>query len=408
MDCYFECVKKFKLVLSLCCFMLFSPLVAVAEIISLESDNKNNYGLYVDENGVLKRDGKPYQGIGVNYFDSFYRLLRNNNRAYKNGLRELSKHNIPFIRFMAGGFWPVDYELYLHNREEYFRLLDVFIRDAEEYDIGLIPCLFWNYATISDVVGEPVSEWGNPGSKTRKFMRNFTFEFVRRFREYRSIWGWEFANEMSLYVDLPNAEQFRPIVAPHYGTPKSRTKFDDLSSTILVNVLKEFSEVVRSLDKNRIIISGNSIPRPYAFHNSVYGSWKNDSRKEFGLVLSRDNPDSINTISIHIYPNVESKYFLDGKTKIVDLLREAMNVAALENKPLFIGEFGVSKSHSRDIEERKFSSLVFAIEELRVPLSALWVFDYTQQEGEYNVTFSNDRFYQLKKISEANRRLSIN
>ena len=64
-------------------------------------------GLYV-ENGVLKKDGNPYSGIGVNYFDLFYRVLKNtNDNSYVKGIEQLSEAKIPFARFMCGAFWPI-------------------------------------------------------------------------------------------------------------------------------------------------------------------------------------------------------------------------------------------------------------------------------------------------------------
>ncbi|MBM4040246.1 MAG: hypothetical protein FJ290_17205, partial [Planctomycetes bacterium] len=34
-------------------------------------------GLTVARDGTLLHEGKPFRGIGVNYFDAFYRTLRN-------------------------------------------------------------------------------------------------------------------------------------------------------------------------------------------------------------------------------------------------------------------------------------------------------------------------------------------
>ena len=49
--------------------------------------------------------------------------------------------------------------------------------------------------------------------------------------------------------------------------------------------------------------------------------------------------------------------------------------------------------------------IVAAIETHQVPLSALWVFDYSPQDKDWNVTFDNDRSYMLRLIAEANRRM---
>ena len=77
-------------------------------------------GLSVRQGQLLLR-GKPYRGMGVNYFSLFYRTLKNPaDASYRRGLAKLSKANIPFVRFMACGFWPVDWDLYQHDKKAYF------------------------------------------------------------------------------------------------------------------------------------------------------------------------------------------------------------------------------------------------------------------------------------------------
>ena len=67
--------------------------------------------------GVLMRDGKAYRAVGVNYFDLFARVLRNeDDTSHRAGLARLSQAGIPFARFMASGFWPVDNDLYLKDK----------------------------------------------------------------------------------------------------------------------------------------------------------------------------------------------------------------------------------------------------------------------------------------------------
>ena len=44
----------------------------------------------------------------------------------------------------------MDNDLYLKDKEAYFRRLDSVVRAAEEQGIGLIPSLFWNLATVPE------------------------------------------------------------------------------------------------------------------------------------------------------------------------------------------------------------------------------------------------------------------
>ena len=70
-------------------------------------------GLTVQD-GVLLKDGRPYCGIGANYFSLFQRVLAKPDDASGcSNLTALARAGIPFVRFMCTGFWPVDQQLYL-------------------------------------------------------------------------------------------------------------------------------------------------------------------------------------------------------------------------------------------------------------------------------------------------------
>lgn len=74
-------------------------------------------------------------------------------------------------------------------------------------------------------------------------------------------------------------------------------------------------------------------------------------------------------------------------------------------KPLFVGEFGLPLTAGSESGRLQFAALVAALETSKVPLSALWVFDYSGQDKDWNVTFENQRSYMLKEISQANQRM---
>ena len=147
-------------------------------------------GLSVGKDGTLQRSGKPFRGIGVNYFDAFYRTLGDpKNTTYRDGFKILKDRGIPFVRFMACGYWPKENDLYLKDKDAYFKLMDGVVKSAEENGIGLIPSLFFCHSTVPDLVGEPMLEWGNPKSKTIAFLRQYTREMVTRYRSSPAIWG---------------------------------------------------------------------------------------------------------------------------------------------------------------------------------------------------------------------------
>lgn len=361
-----------------------------------------SHGLTVQD-GIPMLAGKPYRGIGVNYFSLASRLLKDpKDTSSLTNLAELKKMDVPFVRFMCGGFWPAEQRFYLTNREEFLKRLDQVVRCAESNRVGLVPSLFWNLATLTDLADEPAQELGNTNSRSIALIREYTRTIVARYRRSPAIWGWEFGNEGSLSADLPNASEHRPPVVPDLGTRASRTAADELRSAPLEVALKEFSNTIRQLDGSRLIISGNALPRASAWHNTHFTNWVPDTPAQFRSVLLRDNPDPINCISVHLYPEPSYPAGANSLQQIVDLVaREATDA----RKPLFVGEFGVSrKAGSIEDQKKTFAQFIAAFEHSHVPLAAAWVFDYSDQNDDWNITFANDRGEFLRMIGAANRR----
>lgn len=391
---------------ALACFGILAAQSAQAGS-NIEIPKHSGLGLQVNAKGVLVKDGKPYRGIGVNCFNAFYRTLGDpKDTSYREGFKTLSEHGIPFVRFAACGFWPADYKLYLKDRTKYFWLMDRVVKAAEEYHIGLIPSFFWYYAAVPDIVGEPMDAWGDPKSKTIEFMRTYTREVVTRYRSSPAIWGWEFGNEFSLSADLPNASDHRPHILPSLGTASSRSERDDLTHAMIRFAFVEFAKEVRKHDKSRIIITGNSFPRPSAWHQMHEHSWGQDSQDQYAEMLLGDNPDPVNTVCVHMYTDMPTRF---GKPiTFEELLRLTMEISTKARKPLFVGEFGAGREEDPEATKKLFAEMLSAFEKTGVPLAALWVFDYGPQDKDWNVTATNDRAYQLQAIAEANRRISAN
>ena len=106
--------------------------------------SRKSLGLRGGPNATVLKDGRPYRGMGVNYFDCFVRTLKNgDDTSYDAGFATLAARGIPFARFCATGFWPRDMQLYIDDRAEYFRRLDAVVNAARQHGIGLVPSLFW-------------------------------------------------------------------------------------------------------------------------------------------------------------------------------------------------------------------------------------------------------------------------
>lgn len=372
---------------------LFTTLVLLAAAYSTFAATAP--GLSVGADGALQLGATPYRGIGVNYYDAFARTLSEPPRTnYEAGFQILAARKIPFARFSAGGYWPNEWKLYQTNRAEYFTRLDGVVKSAEHHGLGLIPSLFWQLSTVPDLVGEPVNRWGDTNSRTHAFMRGYTREVVTRYVNSPAIWGWEFGNEFNLVADLPNAAQHRSPVVPSLGTPAKRSADDELTHEMIRTAFAAFAQEVRRHDAHRIIITGNAFPRVSAWHQAKEKSWRRDTPEQFAEVLAADNPSPVNTLSVRAY----------DLTNDIGRLSQAMTVARSLKKPLFVGEFGVPGATTENIKAQ-FAAILHALETNRVPLSALWVFDFGSQAKHWNVNATNERSWQLQAVQQANARL---
>ncbi|MCE5237750.1 cellulase family glycosylhydrolase [bacterium] len=349
------------------------------------------YGLHVDEEGRLLKDGKPYRGYGVNWYDVFLKLLADKNwTGYDSGFQQLAAAKVPFVRFIACGFWPKDARLYLDDPTEFFRRLDLIVRSAEQHGVGLIPSLFWHTPTVCDLVGETCDQWGNPQSRTQEYMRRYVRDVVTRYQDSPAIWAWEFANEYNLGANLPNAREHRPAVWPNLGTAVARSEKDEWTYEIIRTVFAPFGQEVRKYDPYRALSSGDSVVRAGAWHNWTEKTWGPDTLEQQIEMTIADNPAPVDLVSVHIYPSA------------LPQLPMAVQAAKRMRKPLFVGEFGAPGPPEKS--EAPFRELLKALEDQGVPLAALWTFGGNQKDT-YTVTVEGDRAYQLQSLTEANARL---
>lgn len=153
----------------------------------------------------------------------------------------------------------------------------------------------------------------------------------------------------------------------------------------------------------RFITTGNAAPRESAYHNRTESSWKSDTREQFTQVVILDNPDSFDTLCVHLYPR---KGLFAGQLPDARTFCEALLAISMKTrKPVLIGEFGAPATLGPEEEKRAFLDLLTTIEKTGIPLSALWVYDHAGQDEDWNITFANDRAYMLRQIALANRRL---
>ena len=354
-------------------------------------------GLYL-ENGTVMHEGKPFCGIGVNYFgafvNEFYHPEAGELRTILGMLRD---HGIRYIRANWGMFWPTDYRAMFDDLDHYYEVMDRVVATAEEFNIGIIGSFFWNPSGISDYFGEPVKAWGDPASLTRAFMKDYVRTVIARYKESPAMWMWEFSNEFNLGIDLPNRRELRAENKPpiQLGCRIRRTDDDDLMSDYGTDVLEAFGKLCRTYDVyDRMITSGNGEPRPKQYQIRVFDQWpeRPDTRVEMAKTLEWHNPAPIDCVSIHTYGLLER---FEGTETYDGLLKAFKEECTRLGRALFIGEFsGLDKENSK--------KTIDAIVSNRVPLSAAWAIG----QVEYSLDLEPDtREEILSYIEAANKKL---
>ena len=365
--------------------------LAAAALLGTAAAAQTVPGFSVDANGVLLRDGAVFRGIGVNYYNAFYRTIQDpTDTSYRRGFQELGDRDIPFARVMGTAFKRLELNEYLDNRDSWFARMDDVIKHAGDNNVGVILCLFWNVKAVPNLQGEPLNAWGDSTSETRAFARTYARDVIARYADNPTVVGWEFCNEFNLKKDLP----------ANLGTN------DEIDSESIWNAMRWFADEVERLDPGAMVSSGNAIPRVSANELRRFNRFSPDTRGEFRLELRKDNPGGVDTLSIHAYFDFTTKnrFGLTDGADYRDVIREAMSAAATAKKPLFIGEFGVRRGDTDDSFTR-FTQFLDDFDELGVQIAALWVYDFNGVPG-WNVRWDNGRAWQLREIEKKNAELA--
>ena len=143
------------------------------------NDSGARKGLYVERakddpnrEPTIFLAGHKYRDIGMNCYDLFNCALKFTDDGLRIDLSDsfatlelLKKEGIGLIRFNCGIYYSAELGAsYMTDRDAYIDALRQIAARAQELEIGLIPCLMWHYAAVPEYFGEPLRNWGRPGS----------------------------------------------------------------------------------------------------------------------------------------------------------------------------------------------------------------------------------------------------
>ena len=350
-------------------------------------------GLYT-EDGILKKDGKPYSTIGVNYLGLFYDALSHDFdiSVGLKGMETLASYGVRLLRVPVNATYDTEiFSNYFYRRKQWFDILDKIVAKAEELQLGLLCSFFWSERVIPSYYGEDVGEsFRSCDSKSAAYMDTYVKEFIERYGESRAIWGWEYGNEIMLEAQLP-------ICAWKNG--QRLFGCDDI-----VAVYKRFVATVKKYDKhNRFIGSGDAGLRPCAYHAYKEDSWQRDTRNqqlemmrylypmegvsghEYSNPVKRLNaPNIMPETAICRFDENENENGIVYKTWS-EFFRYLTDTAKTLGKIAYLGETGFTYDDAdRRLDYSECKAMVDAISEAAFregfPLTIFWNYDpYTDE-----------------------------
>lgn len=279
-------------------------------------------GLTVAADGSLRRDSARFRNIGANWPTGLCPIFGQTSPTgivytpsatqdaeldamEAMGIRVLRVMVLPIFPnqwtagLLGGKAWNVATSA---DREVHYEKMDALVAKCRERGMGIIWTMFWRLNTIPDLVGQNRRAWLSAGN-TRTFAQTITEEIVTRYLNEEAVYGYGFANELNHYNNSPEVSIG---INADYGTAASYVNADNVFNSTnldtpseLAQVLSWWYNVVRAIDPDRLIVSGNgpsSYWQPGGTPGIVtpYRDWLRE--------LQRDNP--LNSATIHFYGSI--------------------------------------------------------------------------------------------------------
>ena len=312
------------------------------------------------------------------------------------------------LRVAGSPFWPIEWATYKANKTAFFEQA----RQGMEALVAggctrIIVTLFWNIFALSDLHGEPLGALtagarGAGASTSYAASLAYIDEFVGAFKAMPQVAAWELTNEFNLLYDLDQSGSTN-CCAPSKGTPASRTRADNVSTSDGGSLLTAWASRIRSVDPTRPISSGHGIPRPSAMHlrDSYHApgrDWTPDTLPEFYAIFAQV-AECCEWASAHVYPGADNARWnrtgAEDARMLFYLQAATAAAAAAQARPtrLLVGEFGQLPADGVDpAAPRPFvDALLQALATTQPPgvqgvteAALLWVWEFGSQNGTEN------------------------
>lgn len=331
----------------------------------------------------------PFRNVGVNIPDLFERLLRGEEESAKTALQNAKLAGVHLVRFW-GTTWGADgFGAFEKEPERWFGAFDKALAACEAEGISVVPSLLFNPNMLSDYVRrttgkeEYIVDTLKPGSASNAMAVRYVTAVVERYRDDPRILFWEIGNEYNLEADLSAQWKARPA---------NQIPTSDQIRDFLIQI----ATLIKRLDKNHLVTSGNADMRPYAWHirQAMLANrekpnpfdypmdWRKDSFRQYVEMLGFFNPPPLDIISVHQYPvGEETFHWLEPNDDYAFALPWTRTASDEIGRPLFVGEFA-----QKTVENGKENAALWTKDFLKrmearaAPIAALWAWDFRPED----------------------------
>lgn len=327
----------------------------------------------------------PFRNVGVNIPNLFERFLHGEDASAITSLTNAKDAGVRCVRCFGTTWGSADFGLFQTDPTRWFAAYDRMLAAADKANIAVIPSLLFNIQMLPEYVrktsgkDEQVVDYLTPGSASNALAVAYVTAVVSRYKNDTRILFWEIGNEYNLEADL--SAQLKPRLANQIPSSDQVQAF-----------LTQMATLIKKLDKNHLVTSGNADMRPAAWHlrqtrlahrndsdpNNYPMDWTKDSFTQYVEMLRFFNPPPLDIVSVHQYPpGSETPFWLVENDDYALAIPWTQSACERIGKPLFVGEVG--QKIYLDGKEQPALWLKDFLRRMTFdapPLSAIWAWEY--------------------------------
>eukprot|EP01084_Bolivina_argentea_P030446 56424_1 len=322
-------MKNFPIMVSIIFVILFLVTKIFGAAVCMEESTKDIFAV----RGECPQDSKPYYSAQLVIFDAWWEwsgiqcFPKNNGCPANKTMTMKQLHDMSQSDFRIFRFFPClkndNMLMWKNNRTYWWSLFDEFMSFIHTISpsIYVIPKLsnaeWQNITEPKETLNEYIT---NSSSMSRQLYYEFLKEIITKYKNDTAILFWEIESTLNWNCDVPNGPE------NSYTTPQ------------FVQFLSEVTAFIRNIDDSRPISSGNTFPKPNAWH--LYFQPNNishyDTEEQFGYMLSWQN-QPVDIITAEDYGRVN---YFNESAFTVRAYYIANEIAVNESKMFYLTEFG--------------------------------------------------------------------